>query len=267
VLTVHDVSYELHPEWYPYRRDWLRRAFYRGSARAAAHILTVSTFSAKEITAAYGIPLDRITVAPLGVDRHFAPAHAGVGIELPADVAEPFLLHVGDLHERRNLGVVVEALIEARRNFGSLPGLSLVLAGQDRGVVQGLCAIAAQAGAADAVVPLGVVEEDRLRALYHRATALVYPSLYEGFGLPLIEAMASGTPVLASHAASLPKVLGNAGVLLDPLDVAGWRDAIVKVANDEAFRSRMRIAGLARAAEFTWERTARLTLDVYRRVA
>jgi glycosyltransferase involved in cell wall biosynthesis len=227
----------------------------------------VSTFSAQEIHAAYGIPLDRITVAPLGVEHHFEPSYAGLGIELPPEVSEPYLLHVGDLHERRNLGVVVEALIEARRNFGALPGMSLVLAGQDRGVVYGLCEIAAQAGVPDAVVPLGVVEEDRLRALYRRATALVYPSLYEGFGLPLIEAMASGTPVLASHAASLPEVLGNAGVLLDPLDVAGWRDAIVQVANDEGVRSRLRTAGVARAAEFTWERTARITLGVYRRVA
>jgi glycosyltransferase involved in cell wall biosynthesis len=182
-------------------------------------------------------------------------------------VATPFLLHVGDLHERRNLGVVVQALVAARRHFGSVPAASLVLAGIDRGVGDGLCAIAAAAGDADAVVRLGAVGEERLLSLYRYATALVYPSLYEGFGLPILEAMASGTPVIASKAASIPEVVGDAGLLLDPLDVAAWTDAIVTIVNDEHVRARMRAAGLARAAQFTWQRTARLTLDVYRRVA
>ena len=267
VLTIHDVSYALHPEWYPYRRDWMRRAFYRTSARTASRILTVSGFSAREIAAAYDISLDRITIAPLGVDRGFSPAHHDSPCELPAGVATPYLLHVGDLHERRNLGVALEAVIEARRHFGAASTLSLVLAGIDRGVTDGLCAIAANAGAPDAVVPLGSVSEARLRTLYQCAVALVYPSLYEGFGLPLIEAMASGTPVIASNVASIPEVLGNAGILLDPLDVRGWTDAIVNVINDEHLRSRLRASGLARAGEFTWERTARITLEVYRRAA
>jgi alpha-1,3-rhamnosyl/mannosyltransferase len=265
VLTIHDVSYELHPEWYPYRRDWARRAFYRRSARSAAHVITVSTFSAGEITAAYSIPASRITVAPLGVDPAFAHADAGGG-ELPAGITEPYLLHVGDLHERRNLAVVVDAVLEARRHFGGAAGLSLVLVGIDRGVGESLCAIAAEADAPDAVVLLGQVSEERLQTLYHGATALVYPSLYEGFGLPVLEAMAAGTPVIASRAASLPEVLGDAGVLLDPLDAGAWAKAIVRVVNDEHARERMRHAGRARAATFTWERTARATLDVYRRV-
>jgi glycosyltransferase involved in cell wall biosynthesis len=267
VLTVHDVSYALHPEWYPYRRDWMRRAFYQSSARSASQIITVSNFSAGEIATAYAIPLDRITVAPLGVDPGFAPAPPGAPYELPVGVATPYLLHVGDLHERRNLGVVVEAVVEARRRFGGLSALSLVLAGIDRGVGDGLCEMASRAGVGDAVVRLGAVSEDRLRSLYHHAAALVYPSLYEGFGLPLIEAMASGTPVIASRAASLPEVLGGAGVLLDPLDTAAWIQAIVQAVNDHEFRGRLRSTGLARAAAFTWERTARITLEVYRRAA
>jgi glycosyltransferase involved in cell wall biosynthesis len=136
----------------------------------------------------------------------------------------------------------------------------------DRGIGDSLCAIAAEADAPDAVVLLGQVSEERLQALYHGATALAYPSLYEGFGLPVLEAMAAGTPVIASRAASLPEVLGDAGLLLDPLDAGAWATAIVKVVNDEHARERMRRAGKARAATFTWERTARATLDVYRRV-
>ncbi len=267
VLTIHDVSYEIHPEWYPYRRDVLRRLYYRGSARSAAHVLTVSAFSASEITAAFGIPASRITVAPLGVHGTFAAGDPNVSLDLPANVTEPYLLHVGDIHERRNLPVVVDAILEARRHFGAAAALSLVLAGVDRGITDGLCAMAAEAGSADAVVALGPVSEERVHALYRGAVALVYPSLYEGFGLPLIEAMACGTPVIASHAASIPEVLGGAGLLLDPRDVSAWRDAIIRIVNDEALRHDLRSRGLARAATFTWQRTAQITVDVYREVA
>jgi glycosyltransferase involved in cell wall biosynthesis len=267
VLTIHDVSYARHPEWYPYRRDGLRRAFYRRSARSAAHLLTDSTFSADEIVAAYGVPRERITVAPLGVTAAFAPADPNLALDLPPGVGEPYLLHVGDLHERRNLAIVVDALLAARQHFGAAPALSLVLAGVDRGIGEGLCAIAAEADAPDAVVLLGAVSEERLRTLYQGAAALVYPSLYEGFGLPPLEAMASGTPVLASNCASIPEVVGDAGLLLDPTDVTAWTDAILRLLRDEDLRHRMRSAGLHRAATFTWERTARITLDVYRRVA
>jgi alpha-1,3-rhamnosyl/mannosyltransferase len=264
VLTIHDVSYERHPEWYPYRRDWLRRAFYRRSARSAAHIVTDSDFSRGEIAAAYDIPLDRITVAPLGAGNGFGEGDAAMSA-LPAGIVAPFLLHVGDLHERRNLPVVVQGLIEARRHLEAMPP-SLVLAGIDRGLGDRLAATAFASGAPDAIVQLGAVSEATLRALYRGAAALVYPSRYEGFGLPLVEAMASGTPVLASRAASIPEVVGESGVLLDPDDPAPWRDAIVRVITDPVLRARLRTDGLARAAMFTWERTARITLDVYQRV-
>jgi glycosyltransferase involved in cell wall biosynthesis len=264
VVTVHDVSYELHPEWYPYRRDRLRRAFYRRSARVAAHILTVSDFSRSEIAAAYNIAPDRITVAPLGVSATFGATVSAAS--LPAGVVVPFLLHVGDLHERRNLAVVVQALAEARRRLET-PPLSLVLAGIDRGVADRLVAAAADNGIPDAVILLGAVSETALRALYRDAAALVYPSRYEGFGLPLVEAMASGTPVLASRAASIPEVVGESGLLLDPDDPRRWADAIVHVMTDAVLRARLRTDGQARAALFTWGRTARITLEVYQRVA
>ena len=266
VLTIHDVSYARHPEWYPYRRDWMRRTFYRRSARAAAHIVTDSEFSATEIAAAYRIASDRISVVPLGVTQHFGAGDGVVAHDLPTEVVPPFLLHVGDLHERRNLGVIVEALFEARRHFGSAPGLSLVLAGVDRGVGEALCALAEENGARDAVVRLGPVSEPLLRTLYQCATAFVYPSLYEGFGLPLLEAMASGTPVIASRAASIPEVVGDAGVLVDAEDIAGWSDAIVRIANDERLREQLKTKGRHRASTFTWERTARMTLAVYQKI-
>jgi glycosyltransferase involved in cell wall biosynthesis len=254
VLTIHDVSYERHPEWYPYRRDWLRRAFYRRSARAASQVLTDSEFSAGEIAAAYGIARDRLTVAPLGVTSTFAPAQPSH----PSHPAPPFVLHVGDLHQRRNLAMVAEAVLVARQSIG-IP-LTLVLAGVERGSDDEL-------PHHDAIVRLGSVDEEQLRDLYRAATALVYPSRYEGFGLPVLEAMASGTPVIASRAGSIPEVLGDAGTLLEPDDREGWSDAIAAVVCDADLRVRMRARGLARAAEFTWARTARITAAVYRRAA
>jgi alpha-1,3-rhamnosyl/mannosyltransferase len=264
VLTIHDVSYERHPEWYPYRRDRLRRAFYRRSARAAAHILTDSEFSRSEIAAAYDIAPDRITVAPLGAAASFGAG--GSTASLPDGIVAPFLLHVGDLHERRNLFLVVKALMEARRRLETTAP-SLVLAGVDRGIGDRLVAVASEQGAPEAVVRLGAVSEPTLRSLYRGAAALVYPSRYEGFGLPLVEAMACGTPVLASRAASIPEVVGESGLLLDPDDPKRWGDAIVQVITDPVLRARLRNDGLVRAAMFTWERTARITLDVYQRVA
>jgi len=265
VLTIHDVSYALHPEWYPYRRDRARRAFYRRSARGAAHVLTVSEFSRAEIARAYDIPASRITVTPHGVPRPFTRGEAAVTPRLPAGVSSPFVLHVGDLHERRNLMFLLETLVAARWRLDGT-GPALVLVGVDRGVGEALAQRAAAAGMPEAVVRLGPVADDELRPLYQSALALVYPSRYEGFGLPLLEAMASGTPVIASRAASIPEVVGDAGVLLDPDDAEGWTSAIVQVWSFPEARARMREQGLARAAGFTWERAARITADVYRRV-
>ena len=266
VLTIHDVSYERNPEWYPYRRDWLRRAFYRWSAQSADHVVTVSWFSASEIAATYAVPADRVTVVPLGVSPTFTSPNDGLPCTLPAAVTTPYLLHVGDLHERRNLALAVTAVVEARRHFGALPALSLVLVGTDRGTADALRALAADAGAPDAIVLLGSVEESVLRALYRCATAFIYPSRYEGFGLPVLEALASGTPVIASRAASIPELTGDAAILLDPDDDRGWTDAVIRVGTDEELRRELGTRGIARAALFTWARTARATMDVYRKV-
>ena len=270
VLTIHDVSYERHPEWYPYQRDVVRRMFYRRSAQVAARVLTDSEFSASEIAAAYQISRERITVAPLGVSDHFAPVDRAPDTlltdGLPAGITMPFLLHVGDLHERRNLPLVVHAMFEAQRRPG-MPPLSLVLAGVDRGIGDSLRGYAREAGSPDAVICLGSITDAQLLTLYRAAAALVYPSRYEGFGLPVLEAMACGTPVIASRAASIPEVVGDAGTLLDPDDEAGWAEEIARVVGDEFHSARMRKAGLTRVKEFTWMRTASITLDVYRQAA
>lgn len=256
VLTIHDISYERHPEWYPYRRDPARRAFYRWSARTADHIITDSEFSKAEIVAGYALDPDRISVVPLAAGPCFAP--------LPDATAKssPYLLHVGDLHPRRNLAVAVRALRRVRARRKDLRAVRLVLAGVDRGAG---AALIGNASPDDArmIELAGTVSEDGLLRLYRGAYGLLYPSLYEGFGLPLLEAMACGTPVIASRASSIPGVTGDAAVLLDPHDDAGWADAIESLF-DPAVAGHLRAAGLRRAAAFTWRRAAEATVDVYR---
>jgi glycosyltransferase involved in cell wall biosynthesis len=261
VLTVHDVSYARHPEWFPYRRDALRRAYYRRSALSASAVITDSAFSAAEITAAYDIPPTRVVVIPLGVSPELVTGRAA---PLPAGVAPPYVLHVGDLHERRNLHMAVRALLRARQDAG-LRGLRLVLAGVDRGIGSDLLRLAREAGSPDAVMMLGPVDEDVLRGLYRGAAGLVYPSRYEGFGLPLVEAMACGIPVLASRAASIPEVVGDAAILLNPDAESAWADALVRILTDQPLAVQLGAAGQQRTRSLTWDETARRTQEVYHR--
>ena len=256
VLTIHDISYERHPEWYPYRRDPLRRAFYRWSAGTADRIITDSHYSKQEIVAGYSLDPDRISVVSLAAGSIFTP-----GTEPPA-TPSPYLLHVGDLHPRRNLAVVVRALKRLRARRADLRALRLVLAGVDRGAG---AALSENSSPEDArlIELAGTVSEDALLQLYRGACGLVYPSLYEGFGLPLLEAMACGTPVSASRASSIPEVADDAAILLDPNDDAGWAEAI-EALFDPAVSGRLRAAGVRRAAAFTWQRAATATIDVYR---
>jgi glycosyltransferase involved in cell wall biosynthesis len=264
VLSVHDVSYARHPEWYPYRRDPLRRWFYRRSARRARVILTISEFSKREIIAAYDIPADRIIVTPLGVSDMFRPAAASA-----TEASAPFLLHVGDLHERRNLGIIIRALARLRAQAQAqdprLASVRLVLAGVDRGLGALLMNDATQWGVRDAIDVRGRVSDEELVALYQQCAALVYPSRYEGFGFPLVEAMACGAPVIAANASAIPEVAGSAAAaLLDPDDEAGFADAIARVLLDADYAAACRARGLARAARFTWQATAAATAAAYR---
>lgn len=261
VLTIHDVSYERHPEWYPYKRGPLRRAFYRRSALAADRIVTDSQFSRDEIAAAYGVSRDAIDVVPLAAGPAFSRAAAATRASVPG----PYVLHVGDIHPRRNLPMVVQAIADVRARSQALRDLALVLAGVDRDTVASLGAIAAgAAGERPLLVAKGATPEAELIALYRGAAALVYPSRYEGFGLPLLEAMGCGTPVIAARSSSIPEVVGDAGVLLDPDDRPGWADAIERAIEDREWARSLAEAGAARAASFSWERAARETLVVYR---
>jgi glycosyltransferase involved in cell wall biosynthesis len=266
VLTIHDVSYARHPQWYPYRRDPLRRAFYRASARTADVIVTDSEFSRREIVAAYSLDAARIVVVPLGVGAPFAPGTPDAA-SLPPAVEPPYVLHVGDLHPRRNLTTAVRAVILLRRRHRALDRLRLVMAGADRGERRTLEQMASEAGHPEAVMFVGTPSDETLVALYRAAGALVYPSRYEGFGLPVLEAMACGTPVVAARAGALPEVVGSAAPLVDPDDEEGFARELATVLLDGDARGAARQRGLERAACFSWRRTAEATLAVYERCA
>lgn len=267
VVTIHDASYARHPEWYPYRRDPFRMAFYRRSALAADAVITDSEFSRAEIAAAYGLSPERIAVIPLGVGKPFSPAGPAEAVSLPKGLARPFLLHVGDLHPRRNLATALAATLAVRGRRPDLRSLRLVLVGIDRGSGDGLVAQAAASGQPDVLALLGDVNDDSLVELYRGAAALIYPSRYEGFGLPLIEAMACGTPIVAARAGSIPEVVGDAGLLIDPDDGRGFADAIEAVLTGTQLSGTLRGLAIERAASFTWSEAAARTLDVYRRAA
>jgi glycosyltransferase involved in cell wall biosynthesis len=270
-LTIHDVSYERRPEWNAYRNDPLRRLFYRRSAHAADRIVTDSAFSRSEIVAAYGIAEERIDVVPLAASEMFTPGPFDPAAA-PLDVRQPYALHVGDLHLRRNLSTALAAVIAVRGRLAAedpppprLP--AFVCAGIDRGTGGPLRAQAAEARDPHALVLTGPVSESALLNLYRGASMLLYPSRYEGFGLPVLESMQCGVPVIGADGSSIPELAGDAGILLDPLDVAAWTDAIERLATDPALHARYADAGVRRAATFSWTRTAAETLSVLRRTA
>ncbi len=263
VLTIHDVSYARHPEWHPYKNDPFRRAFYRQSARGADRIVTDSAFSRDEIVAAYRIPVDRISVVPLAASPLFTPGSFDAS-RLPAGVRQPYALHVGDLHARRNLATALSAVLAVRR-LGV--DLAFVCAGIDRGVAAGLRGEATRATDPGALLLTGALDDDALLNLYRGSSMLLYPSRYEGFGLPVLEAMQCGVPVIAARAASVPELTGEAAVLLDPLDVDAWSSAILGILEDATRRESLRADGLRQAAAFSWTRTASETLAVLRQAA
>ena len=257
-LTIHDVSYERHPEWYPYRRDPIRRWFYRRSARTADVIITDSDFSRREIAAAYGFDPSHIKVVPLGVGGPFL---GSASPRRPADVKQPYVLHVGDLHVRRNLRTLVRALARLPSVSSEITPPPLVLAGSDRGERAN---IESEARRANIQIRFpGPVDDDALVALYAGAAAFVYPSRYEGFGLPLLEAMACGAPVVGARAGAIPEVVGDAGILVDPDDELEMAAAISRLMTNTEVAGRLRSAGRKRAMDYTWARTARQTAEAY----
>jgi glycosyltransferase involved in cell wall biosynthesis len=237
VVVIHDVAALRHPEWYRPAYVRYQRALLPAIAKRARHVITVSEFSKRELQEV--LHATNVTVIPNGVDERFTPEPKS-----PLDGA--YVLAVGTQIARKNLQVLGEAARRLKQH-----GIELVHAGSGRGYMR--------AETATNLRPLGYVPEDELPGLYAGALALAMPSLYEGFGLPCIEAMACGTPVVAAKAGALPETCGDAAVLVDPHDETGFADALERLATDEQYRAEKRAESIARASNFTWQRSAQLT--------
>jgi glycosyltransferase involved in cell wall biosynthesis len=264
VLTVHDLTIPLFPEWHPARRLALMGPALAPSADRANRIVTPSHHTRNDLLKLLPVEPERVVVIPEGIDPIFAPqGEAEVAARLaPLDLRPgSYLLFLGTIEPRKNLTRLLQAVESAGSDVGVL-----VLAGGhgwNNAPIRDAIARLARAGRVRA---LGYVPDDLRPPLLAGARAFVYPSLYEGFGLPPLEAMACGAPVVTSNVSSLPEVVGDAGLYVDPTDVPALAEALIRIWGDDALRADLRARGLARAAEFSWDRTARLTLDVYRAV-
>jgi glycosyltransferase involved in cell wall biosynthesis len=268
ILTVHDLAFLLFPECADESlREYLLRAVPR-SARRASFVVADSENTANDVICLLGVPAERVAVVPGGVDPRFAPVTDPIRLarfRQRLGVNEtPFILFVGVLEPRKNLQGLMRAF-EIIKQRHKLPH-KLVIVGRRGWLADGIFeAYERSPVRADMVFP-GFIADQELPTLYSTAAVLAFPSFYEGFGLPLLEAMACGTPVVASNAASLPEVVGEAGPLVEPNDTEALAEELARVLEDQALHAHRRTLGLARAAEFTWEAAAAKLLTIYDRV-
>ena len=261
IVTVHDVSYARAPELFA-RRDRSLLRFVRGSVRRAARVLAVSEFTRADIIDLYGLDPAKVVAVPNGVGDRFRPhADAGDRVRERFGINRPYMLCVGALQPRKNVPLAIEAYALAMDRGTDC---ELVVAGGDKGGRLDVLDAILRTRMTGRIHLVGHVGDDELAALYSAARALVFPSLYEGFGLPALEAMASGIPVIASNTTGLAETVGDAGLTIDPRSADDVAGAMRRVLNDDALRERLIAAGHARAAEFTWARTAAATAAVYR---
>jgi glycosyltransferase involved in cell wall biosynthesis len=269
VFTLHDTAYIHQPQYHlPRNRIYLRLMMPRFLARSDA-VITVSEHTRRDAERWYRLPASRLHVIPEGVEDHFQPlqdAAALSAVRTRYHLPQRFILFVGTIEPRKNLVTLLEAYAALRssRRHG---GVGLVIAGGKGWLYREFFERLRALGLENEVILTGYVPEADLPELINCAEVFAFPSSFEGFGLPPLEAMACGVPVICSNAASLPEVVGEAGLLLPPYDAAGWTEALGRVLDDATLRADLRVRGLARARLYTWEAAARQTLAVYEAVA
>lgn len=267
IITAHDLSWIRYPETHPAERVELMNRLFPRALKRAAHVLTDAEFVRRELIDDFAIPPARVTAVPLGPRSVFHPRDESECASVLASRNlgyRGYVLCVGTLEPRKNLQLALRA-------FAQLPAADrrhrpLVLVGMKGWLTSGLDSLLEPLVASGDVRLLGFASDQELAILYSGAHALVYPSLYEGFGLPPLEAMASGTPVIVSDRSTLPEVVGEAGVQVDADDVPALREALMRLTQDSRWWQSRANAGLERASQFSWRRCAQETLAIYRQV-
>lgn len=264
VVTVYDLSFLRYPERLsPMRRFYLRHMTALTCARAR-RVLAISQSTADDLVARLGVSADKIDVTPLGYDKQVfrpLPDDELARFRREQQLPERFWLYVGTLEPRKNLAT----LLSAYRSMSKAERLPLILGGGLGWQGQAILAEISRLGLGDSVKHIGFIPAADLPFWYNCAEAFIYPSVFEGFGLPVLEAMACAAPVVTSNAAALIEVAGAAGKCLPANDTDAWAAALKSVKRDEDWREVARAAGLERAQRFSWERTAELTVGSYRR--
>lgn len=267
LATLMDAIPIAHPEWVSYRFKALTNALWRMSSHWADHVVTISDFSRAEIARHFRIPDRRISVMPLGVDERWferADQSARDGVRTRYRLPERFFLFVGTLQPRKNLDMLLRA--HARLPLKLRAEVPLIVVGREGwGCAETVARL--KDPSSGHVRWLSYVPHEDLPVLMNMALALVFPSLYEGFGLPVLEAFAAGVPVIASNATSVPEVTGDAALLVDPVDEAAWAEAMEAVTASSELCAGLRSNGAARARAFSWDQAAASLGRIYTEVA
>jgi glycosyltransferase involved in cell wall biosynthesis len=265
LLTVHDLSFIRDPDsaW-PSLRAFLNQAVPR-SVKRATHVLADSQATRDDLIELFGTPADKITVLYSGVDARFAPVRDRSILDqvcVKYGITRPFILSVGTLQPRKNYARLIQAFAHLANDLPQ----QLIIAGGQGWLFGDIFTLVKSLGLENRVRFPGFVDDADLPALYSAADLFAYVSLYEGFGLPLLEAMACGTPVIGSNTSSLPEVIGAVGLQVDPRNVAAIANALKMMLTQSDLRARSMVAGIDRARLFTWEKAARELLSIYDRL-
>jgi len=270
VATIHDLSFEHLPETFKRRSRAQLQLTVRYTARRAAQILTLSEFSRRDVIETYKVDPARVFVTPAAASPHFAPVtneaelrriRATYGIE------RDYILSLGSIQPRKNLIRLINAYSSLRQGRAGLKLPQLVLAGKRGWLESDIFRAAEQSELSRDILFIGYVPDSDLPALYSGSLCFAYPSYFEGFGLPVVEAMQCGAPVVAGNRTSLPEVVNGAGVLVDPFNEAEIAQALAHIIENPGYRDELRVKGFERARAFNWRTTAQLTLQAYERAA
>lgn len=269
VVSVHDISFLEHPEYFTWKRALQLRLTVRRTIAHAVRVLTPSEFSRSAILRRYDVDPSRVQVVPIAMSPAFRPISREVAagrVKRRFALSTPFIVTVGDLQPRKNQIGLIEAFERMVERSPSLPH-QLVIVGKDTWFSDRVHARARQSRLASRIHFTGWTSDEELLQLYNAAELMVFPSYYEGFGLPILEAMACGRAVACSNTSSMPEVADSAALLFDPASTDEITEAMRDLLLDGALRARMERLGQQRASQYSWERTARRTLEIYYEVA